>query len=387
MGLRPRAAAIFGAFAVVACSLLHPLDDYERGRGASDAQAPQPDALGDAQTCDPKRWPERPIQDDGPEDTSFVVAFYTFGLRPPGDGGGAPLTDLGYDLDGLCSCPGPESCAVRPGVKPHCDGPRGVDNGGASLVEKVALLTGNVANFDEKLQKGEFTLLVRVRHYNGKANDREVELSVFPSPHIAGASDGDAGGDAGDGGAPEGGKPPRPVPRWDGTDVWAVTPESIISGDPPDYVARFIDTRAYVVNHQLVSIVDFPLPLGFLVVDLRASVFTARVVPDGSGYRLDDATIAGRWSTRGLLTALQEVEDPFRQGERLCKDNETYLLLKDQICATADMTSDPTQDGRGAPCDAISLASYVSGRPALLGPRAPPGLPSPCGPSWTDECR
>src|SRR5580698_6313602 len=68
--------------------------------------APGSDSGGDGGTCVLVHPPPPPAQDDPSDagDIEIVLAVRTFdlGIRP--DGGAPPL--VGYDIDGLCTCPG-----------------------------------------------------------------------------------------------------------------------------------------------------------------------------------------------------------------------------------------------------------------------------------------
>ncbi len=75
-----------------------------------------PDA-GDG--CNHARWPGRPTADDDAsvQDIEIynAVSFLDFGT---GDASAGPL---GYDLDGICTCPGPDSCNPFGDSGTQCD--------------------------------------------------------------------------------------------------------------------------------------------------------------------------------------------------------------------------------------------------------------------------
>src|SRR5262245_53070372 len=57
---------IVAGSAAVACTLLNPLDDYERPRRPNVDAAPEAavdEGGADVRTCAPRRWPERPLTD------------------------------------------------------------------------------------------------------------------------------------------------------------------------------------------------------------------------------------------------------------------------------------------------------------------------------------
>lgn len=355
-----------GALLGAGCSLLS-LEGYEGGRPPGpDASAPDADAASepDARACALHRWPDRPLQDDGNDDGEYVLALYTFGLGDESDGG---LASLGYDLDGVCTCPEPPSCKL-PASATACDGPGGVDNAGSGLLAGLAKLTASGSDIDRGLQTGQYGLVLRLRHYNGTANDREVEVSAF----AAAIAKDDAGVDAG--------------LRWDGTDEISVDPDSVFGTSPP-YQAVFTDTRAYVANGVMVSHLDVPIRLGRLLIDVRGSAFTATIRRDGATLALDEGLLVGRATTRTILTTLAQFDDPLDKNQYLCGDSGSYAVIKTQVCSIADITADPSQDNRGAPCDAISIAARFTMRSArlgVIGNKRPPR--DPCGPGWTDDC-
>lgn len=352
--------------ASAACTLFNPLEEYGVG-SARDAAAPE-SGDPDARACAPSRWPSRPATEDGSGDIELVQALRTFSADPTTDAGGPP----GYDLDGVCTCPEPESCAARPGApQPRCDGPGGVDNAGGDLLTTIAQLADRNADTNARLRSGDYGMLIRVRRYNGGANDREVEVAMFLSNGTDGIQDG---------GVP-------PTPAYDGNDRWTVEPRSLAGGAGPPYIPIHVDTNAYVAGNVLVATVNFPLRLGRMAIELSGSVVTGTLVEDGTGYRIDDGVIAGRGSTRSLLTNLATIDDPFRKGGHLCGDSGTYADVKRAVCSRTDIVGDVKQDNTSAPCDALAVAAHFTTSSAQLGTVfAPPPLPSSCGPQWVDDC-
>src|SRR5437762_2717572 len=97
--------------------------------GGDDAGSDSPP--GDDAGCLFARPPPKPASDDGNGDTEFIVALHTLDFGATLDGGA--LGGRGYDLDSVCTCPGPESCKPWPGAKDHCDDDGGRDNSGGQL--------------------------------------------------------------------------------------------------------------------------------------------------------------------------------------------------------------------------------------------------------------
>jgi hypothetical protein len=93
---------------------------------ATDA-APEAEGTGDdaVAACDSAAPPPPPAQSSpGNESVSFVAAMRTLTGIEPGDAG----LVLGFDLDGVCTCPGPPSCrSLASPPAQNCDEPGGRD--------------------------------------------------------------------------------------------------------------------------------------------------------------------------------------------------------------------------------------------------------------------
>lgn len=356
------------ACAVYGSSLL--LTGADGGDGGLDAT---PDA---GRSCEPARWPERPLADDpSQEDLDLLTGLASFGLTASDDAGLG-----GYDLDSVCTClgdpPEPESCVPVKGALQHCDLDAGRDNSGGALFSKFAQLgVLGPGNINSAIKNGSGSVLFRVQGYNGKPNDTQVSLSIY-------ASNGTIPNDAGD----------RPPPDFDGGDRWTVDTNSVVGSTGPPYAPTYVDTSAYVTYGVLVGHIDFPFQIGTrsvssVFVRLKGSVVVARLIASPSGWSLDGLMV-GRWPTGNFLTALQGIGDPFDKTQHLCGDSGTYQTIKTQICRAADLTSDLQSDNKGAPCDAVSIAFSFRATPALFGPPelASPTTP-PCGAAYTDDCR
>lgn len=349
-----------------------PLDaGADAGDAATDASPPNPDA----DTCAHAYPPSRPATDD-PSDASdieVVIALTSidFGL----DGG---RTTLSYDLDRVCTCPGPESCAPTQGAPAHCDDPGGRDNSGGELFGKLASLDPSLdpSSVGLSFQQGKSGLLLRLRNYNGQPNDHSVEAAVFASNGLMANADG--------------GSTP---PKHDGKDEWSASPGSLLGGIGPPFIPTAVDVNAYVTGDELVVNVDFPLHFsgGWDNVQpfvLHGSYLTGTLVHVNGSFGITGGRVAGRWSTRQLLTQMQVLADPLLPGKFLCGTDVTYQGLKASICGAADVSSNLLADP-SSPCDAISLAIGFDGEPALLTgvvPDAPP-VPLPCGSTYTDQCQ
>ncbi len=330
--------------------------------------------------CLRARWPSRPAADDpdAGADTPVIVdalRALDFGVSDAG-----VSQTAGFDLDGVCTCPlpdFPQSCRTLPGVKPRCDLADGRDNTASVLIDTFRHFSNAFSQdaTNASLEGGEFGILIRIRNYNGTANDVSVEVAVFSS--------------SGNDGAQDGGVPKRP--QHDGRDRWTVDPASLVAGSAPPYLPVSVDANAYVSQGRFVATVDFPVSLGVAtgssIVELKGSVVVGSLVPDGQSFRIENGVLAGRWPTQRLLTSFEVLPDPVDPTRFLCGDSPGYAAVKELICSGQDIVGDLKQDNTNAPCDSISMALGFTATPALLGDvvRPPPRV-KPCGPQWTDDC-
>lgn len=352
-----------------ACTLFNPLDEYGPPEPKADASTTETGGDTPGDSCKKERWPERPEADDATDDIELFFALETLKVGPELDAGTPDTT--GFDLDGVCTCPGPPSC-ISPDAGTKCDLDGGIDDEGTKLLVSLASL-GRVGNdTSDRLRAGATGLILRLAHYNGGLDDTQVEFSVFLS---LGTETDDAG-------------EPKP-PRHDGNDRWTVDRASLIGRNGPPYIPEFVDPDAYVSGGTLVTKIGFPLQLGALVLNLTEGVAVARVVRQGSSYRLEGGRLAGRLPTRKLLTVLDSIADPFSpDGGGVCGDSSLYAELKKRICSAVDIVADPAQDNTSAACDALGSTLLFTAEPAQPGAVVdrPPTIHL-CGPDWADDCQ
>jgi hypothetical protein len=364
-------------FVFVACAVYGPslLSGVEAG-----TDAPITMDAGDAGPgCDGATWPGRPAKDDpatyfGGE---FVLALQTIHFDP--DAGGGNL--VGYDLDRACTCPGKGSCNPSGDASLVCDDPMGRDNSGGVLLSSFSAFAGDVFDsmkLNQKISDGVFTLLVRIKDYNGSQNDTQITTAIF-------ISDGNKG-------AEDGGTPSKP--KFDGTDDWTVDPTSLFGGVGPPYVPLpdSVDTMAYVTNGMLVAVIgEVKIILsgtgnGSVGLDVSGAVITGHLTPKGNSFSIDDGVLAARWPTRKMLTTLAGIKDPIGMGY-LCGDSGTYLQIKKLICDVRDIVTAVQNDNTGAFCDALSIGFGFGATPARMGNMYQRPMPiPPCGAQWDDDC-
>lgn len=349
------------------CQLLAGLDNRQPteidGGDATRADAP-PDPCGQVGV------PDLPDAVAGSVDLTIVLALRSIDLGL--DGGAA----YGFNLDRMCTCPGPDTCLRPDDAGQACDQPAGIDNAGVGLLRAAAaenLLSEQQAN--DSLSRGLSGVLVRIAHYNGLGDDALVHVAVFTSLGAESALDG---------GAP---------PLFDGGDRWTVEETSIKGETDGGYVAVAEDTTAYISGGVLVARLDFPVAIGSTVgpqvtFDMSSGIIVAtlRRKDAQSPYTLS-GTLAGRWAAAQLLTSFQAYPDPFQQGGWLCGNDPTYLALKQTVCRGVDIHKRADSDGTNTRCDAYSVGLRFTAVGAELGSLVTrPDASHPCGVSWSDTC-
>ncbi len=364
----------YWACAVYGTSLLLPADagvDARSAEAGADAADP----------CNHARIPARPDHDDpsGVDAGEIVVASRSLVFDIDAGNG----ETVGYDLDNICTCPGPASCNGP--QKTVCDDPRGRDNAAGALLNNFASYADafNPQKINDRIAAGRIGLVIRIGNYNGTLNDTQINAALFLSNGIEGYQDGGT---------------PKP-PQYNGNDVWTVDPKSLVGGVAPPYIPNSdnVDNAAYVSNGMAVAslndiFIDFSGGTGTaqLRVDLTGVIVTAKLVPNGKGgFDVGEGTLAGRWPTRKLLTSFAGIHDPLSMNpnQYLCGDSGTYTGLKNLACNQRDIASVIQNDGQNARCDALSFALRFNTAAARLGSVYSGVAPlQPCGPQWTDDC-
>ena len=376
---------LLGVASAGACSLLNPLDGYSGGDAALADAAPQIDAgLSDVATpeageagpaCTSARPPPRPEGQLG-GDLVVVNAIRTFEFGEANDP--QKPTSEGLDLDSTCTCPGTRSCRPVLGAG-TCDFLGGVDNAAGPYFISLVSVLGKDNSVSARIARGQYGLTVRIKNYNGLADDDEVEVAIFNSFGLD-VSTGDAGTD----GSTDAGSV-RTTPQFDGNDRWTVDAKSLLGGTA--YLPNIVDTRAYVRGFTVVATLSNSIRVGPYTVPIVGGTLLAHIVKSGDTFACDRGTISGRTNARELLTALESVPNPIAPSSFLCGEDSVFKNVRDRFCQTLDITTDPTLDGRDAPCDAASFSVRFTSSPALLGAVVDNGRPQkPCGESWVATC-
>ena len=221
---------------------------------------------------------------------------------------------------------------------------------GSRIASRYRLLhtlgSGGTQDFSSTADKGSWTMLVRVRGWNGEKDDDRIEVAVFPSS----------------------GLPKESFPaKWDGTDAWPIPRTAIADGYSDVEHPRFVDGNGYVAGGVLVaSLPESEMLIAgkntIVPVHLTAGFVTGRLEKKGAAWAIRDGVVAARWKVSDLFTTLSVVT---LAGQSLCRDSGYYAVVKKTICALPDITSElasPTAD-----CDAVSVGMLYQAEPAKLG--------------------
>lgn len=336
--------------------------------------------------------PAPPTTTDSPNGPDLTFGIGDLRLDDGEHSGGAEKPQ-GLDLDHRCTCAGPvvlegESCVPPPDAgKRLCDGDAGRDNVAGTLLAVAASLGSGIGSdvILNQLRSGSFTAMITLQGWNHQPDDPHVIVSVLLSSGTEGSQT--------DGG--------RATPKFDGTDVWTVSPDSLLGGNEligKDCRALALpcvpakpDVEAYVKDNVVVAHIDLGLPViiegGTFQIDFIGATLLGTLLPENGSYRLA-GEITGRWPVGKMLSAFAGVKNP-RTGTALCATDaglEVYGLVKNTICTSADLTSDPTLDNTGARCDALSNAIAFSAPRATVGTVYRRENAVPTCPGFTDSC-
>ncbi len=290
---------------------------------------------------------------------------------------------LGFDLDGLCSAS--ETCQDAP-FSPAChsigavvDGHECRDNSFGKLEAEAVTFEGvgkqvGLSNdgFNCALCRGDYTFLIKISEWNGKDNDSNVRIDLYPSPGIT-----EKPSWACDLDAPAGAWKTNPC--WGPSAEWTIqdgTFEGAIpaSGDLPN--AKLNDPSAYVRDGYVVG--QLPADASFwfpgesaaraFPLKIQGGIFAGKLVKDGEAYRIDDGTIAGRAKTSDLVQAFRDLG--------VCEAHEFFGPINFVINQNADILANGAISPE-ASCDAVSLGIGFRAEQATFSRQAEDVTPLP----------
>jgi hypothetical protein len=353
------------------------------GAGGADATGGAGGGGGSGDPCRSAYWPPPPsASDPGPDDVEIVVALRKVDL---GEGKLDKGPEVGFDLDGLCSCCGEGASCKEPDAAniDRCDGPCGRDNSTARMFAAATAFSKNLSSVYQsgEAEKGNWSLVIRIRGYNGKPNDKQVTVSLHPSPGY----DKDPCYSGGGG------------PKWDGTDRWPLEASSFDglptsgagggggaggepfgvvavggcgAGEPPSKLydqAKYLDANGYVTGSVLVAnLPSIPILLQTdtksVPFDIKGGALSGKLVEEPDGWHLREASLAGRWPVTSVLEVVGSVTS---MGVPLCTDHPLYGPIKSGVCGFRDIHTDVV--GPTTPCNAISFGAALEAAPIRLG--------------------
>jgi hypothetical protein len=301
---------------------------------------------GSVAACEHALPPPKPAVVDGGGQLELVFAIKEVSFGYTVDGG---LEAIGYDIDKVCTCQGQEnSCEVPAWASAsHCDGPQGRDNAAGQLLGELdSLMPGTgQGEWNEQINAGSWSVLLRVRDYNGQDDDDQVELAWYVADAFHAIIVQQDGG--------------KPNPKWDGADQWPVLSTSVhevpaadggVAYDPSR--PKVIDPLAYVAGGVLVGMLPSgTLPANVTVqMELTEPYVTARIVKSGALWELQDGNIAGVWT---LTDIFEQVSYMNLLGSPVCTGTALYAGVKSMVCKHADIYH--KRGSASATCDALSL--------------------------------
>jgi hypothetical protein len=339
-------------------------------------------------TCFHREPPPKPnvVGVGGTLDLTFAPVAAYVGTRVT-DSGPPGYESIGFDLDFTCTGEGQgPSCVEPPWVTPdrYQDGDSGIDNGSGKMFS--AIYPGADDTLPASPDVGDE--LVRVRGYSGDPDDDQVDVSVYTVWGVSPLPDG------GSQASPDAGQL-----RWDGTDRYAVQPDTLVPLEDGGYdldQPRYHDPNAYVSGGMLVAHIEEAWGSagrlwspGALVHTMKG-VLEARLVQGPDGWEMQDLVTAGRIQFNDYWRLLARYPDAVHKNNKpICQSRDIYDQTKRVFCSYLDIAAVDTSPS--APCDAISIGVKIPlSKLARLGDLSPSAPPlADCAPGVdpdTDTC-
>jgi hypothetical protein len=275
-----------------------------------------------------------PKCENTPNDTIFAIDTLNFGAANT-----TAWKTIGFDLDGVdsvgdCSITG--QCKIDPtgtAAKECTDGTNGIDNSFGHVI--VPFLKGDTINIDDQanmaIQAGQFTVILDFVNLAAGMDQGPLVLNLYNGGSLDGA------------------------PKFDGSDCWPVTPESLKTpGDITQAKASF--AMSQITGDHVVSgmIASLPLALQTSIGEIALNVHAARLefnlTPTHDGAI--NGFIGGVLDEGDLLDTVQGVIYKHFNGGQT---GANFCHLGDAtITSAVDVMDDPT-NGAGMTCNGISF--------------------------------
>lgn len=308
--------------------------------------------------------PPRPTMPDSSGD-EVVIGLHELLLRQDGD----RWRMIGRNLDGFCSLPPVPLVECQPRneeSQPQIDGVGGIDNAfGGSFFD---LVNATAPELDETAREassqGTGALALRIRGYNGEADDPRVEVAVLQSVYGIGGTEGEDEPPAHQviefGAYEADGMTRMPFPVWEGNDWLFPRAENFYDENPETPVV--VANDAYVAGGILVIAIEDNVPFNFAsaVIGISVKLTDARIVVGiGPGTDMTGrAQLSGRWKVQEMLQSARTLG--------ICPGSPQYDILARRIDTLADVLSRPGDDNTIA-CDAMSAGVEWNIAEARLG--------------------
>jgi hypothetical protein len=269
----------------------------------------------------------------------------------------------GFDVDGLVSTKdSTDLCKPIQGAaagKVYPDGDAGIDNSfGKNVLPIIASLASDpTATINSSITAGEFTLLVELEGLTAAADAPDVTGKLFSGSTMASQ------------------------PKFDGTDCWPVTAESLTDANDIESATALFPMSTLASNHfesaSAGTTVSMTFSLGGLPFTL--TIHEARIAMDldADHQGAQSGQIGGVLDTEELVAALKTAAGSFDPS--LCSGS-TFENIANQFRQASDILADGTQDPN-QDCNGISIGIGFRAKAAKLGGVAAPVQPNdPCAP-------
>ena len=369
--LTVRAALV--AVALVACQVVAGIDRVEKvDPGSSTPDASDGDAKLDSGPSDPCSHALPPPQPDNDDDRDAELPPFYLALRTLDVIAKEGSLYRGFDLDGACTCDdrpgtafgGEASCT--PKVR-QCDQDGGIDNKGAALFEKFAptgYSPNEVAN--RGIAQGRRGLLLYIKNYNGKKNDRQVSVGLLVTHGIIdGSGCGTTSGQV------------HSPPGWCGNDLWTFPVGQV----KPTTKEPLFQGNGYVNDGVLVfrSDEETTVLFGGTLLPFGSPMMAARLGQNQDGHWTLDGLLGGRLPVTDLLAAVGTINDPQGGGNGLCNNAALFGTVKKELCDAVDINKSNAFDFKQGACDGVSTAIAFTAEQASVGEeRTEPPESHPC---------
>lgn len=342
--------------ALMACQFVAGIDRVEKLDGRGDAGTGETGADGAVDPCHHAVPPPEPaVDEDGDTELPpFYLAFRNVDVvAKAGD------TYGGFDLDGVCTCDDRPGTAAKgtPSCTPRlrqCDLDGGIDNRAAFLIEQFAPAGFSPSrSMNEGIAEGKRGILLYIKGYNGKKNDRRVTVGAMISHGIFdGTGCGSATGFM------------RSPPGWCGKDLWSYPVQHV----KPTTKEPLFQGNAYVNDGVLVFRSDMPMTMFFgrSLMTFGSPIAVGRIEKTQAGLWKLQGMLAGRIPVTELLAATGASTDPTDGDAGLCT-SPFFVTVKKTLCEAVDIRKTDAFDFKDGACDAVSSAMSFTAEQASVG--------------------